>query len=359
MKLGGIDSYSLRREPPHNMTPTKITRPSGSSITHFSIESKIIAQSSRGGFSALRPHAAYTPANVSPADKLPTIYLLAAWMGAGRAMFNWEPHREDLASRLDRLIETKAIPPCIVVCPDLYVEYGGSQYINSDWVGHHSDHIIYELIPFVETHFPVLHGRDHRAVLGRSSGGFGALRLVMDYDDVFGAAACHAGDMGFEWVYRRSLIDLCVGLAKVKDPSVWLADIRQQKKLSGFDTHVLMLLGMCAFYSPNPNTVLGFDIPILIQNGELVETTWQRWLSHDPLSRLDQQSVVDRLGQLKKLFLDCGSRDQYFLQYGARQFVSKSKMLGIGLQYSEFDDNHSGTSYRFDESLPQLLAVIS
>ncbi len=336
-----------------------IPRPNGSVIRHFSMESRIIAQTSAGGFASIRPHVAYVPALPTPDAKLPTVYLLAAWMGAGRSMFNWEPHREDLASRLDRLITTKVIPPCVVVCPDLYVDYGGSQYVNSDWIGHHGDHIVHELVPFVERHFPVLTGAQHRAILGRSSGGFGALRFVMDYDDSFAAVGCHAGDMGFEWVYRRSLIDICVGLSKLRDPQLWLQELRKQKKLSGFDTHVLMMLGMCAFYSPNKATPLGFDIPISIRNGEIIEPIWQRWLDHDPLTRLDHQHAVDRLGRLKALYMDCGNRDQYFLQYGARQFSAKAEQLGIKHTYAEFDDNHSGTSYRFDESLPRLLTAIS
>jgi enterochelin esterase family protein len=274
-------------------------------------------------------------------------------------MFNWEPLKEDLASRLDRLIDANIIPPCVVVCPDLYIDYGGSQYINSEWVGNHGDHIVQELIPYVENNFPVLPGSRHRCVLGRSSGGFGALRLAMDYDDTFAAVGCHAGDMGFEWVYRRSLIDICVGLSKIRDPLLWQEDLRKQKKQSGFDTHVLMMLGMCAFYSPNPRTSLGFDVPISIRNGEIIEPIWQRWIEHDPLNRIENQKVTDRLGRLKSLFIDCGNRDQYFLQYGSRQFSAKAKDLGIPHTYQEFDDNHSGTSYRYDESLPILVNAIA
>ena len=280
-------------------------------------------------------------------------------MGSGRSMFNWEPFREDLASRLDRLINEKIIPPCVVICPDLYIDYGGSQYINSPWIGHHADHIVKELIPWVESNLPVARDAARRCVLGRSSGGFGALRFVMDFDDCFAAAACHAGDMGFEWVYRRSLIDICTALYKQRDPMLWMRDLSRQKKLSGFDTHVMMMMGMCGFYSPNPDSPLGFDIPVSIRDGEILEDIWQRWVEHDPLARLNHQVVVDRLGHLKNLFLDCGNKDQYFLQYGARQFSKKANALGVNHTYAEFDDNHSGTSYRFDESLPRLLAAIS
>ena len=334
-------------------------RPGGSVIRHFAVTSDILLSSGKAGFDHSRPHTAYIPREALAGAKVPVIYLLAPWTGAGRSMFNWEPFREDLASRFDRLISTKAIPPCVVICPDLFVDYGGSQYLNSSWVGHHADHIIKELIPYVETHFPVLKGTRHRGVMGRSSGGFGALRFAMDFDDVFAAVACHAGDMGFEWVYRRSLIDLCVGLNKIRDPLAWMEELKKQKKMSGFDTHVLMMLGMCAFYSPNPKSALGFDLPITLRDGEIIEDVWNKWLAHDPVEIIKDARAQERLGSLKHLFIDCGNRDQYFLQYGSRQFNGKLKKLGIEHKYAEFDDNHSGTAYRYDESLPGMLSALT
>jgi hypothetical protein len=54
------------------------------------------------------------------------------------------------------------------------------------------------------------------------------------------------------------------------------------------------------------------------------------------------------------LFIDCGSRDQYHLQYPARGLKRKLVDLGIEHRYEEFDDNHSGIDYRMDVSLPFL-----
>ena len=341
------------------MSNWDIPHSNGAVIRHFSLKSEILQKTSKAGFEAIRPHVAYLPQEGLAGQKLPTIYLLASWTGAGRSMFQWEAFREDLPTRLARLIKSKIIPPCVLICPDLYIDYGGSQYINSDYVGHHGDHIVKELIPYVEKNFPVLEGAGHRAVLGRSSGGFGALRLAMDYDNTFAAVACHAGDMGFEWVYRRSLIDLCTGLAKFQDPVTWMNELKKQKKMSGFDTHVLMMLGMCAFYSPNPSAPAGFDLPITLRNGEIIDEVWERWKTNDPLEILDQPLAQERLGRLRHLFIDCGNRDQYFLQFGSRQMNAKLKKHGIKHEYAEFDDNHSGTSYRFDESLPRLLNAMS
>ena len=40
-----------------------------------------------------------------------------------------------------------------------------------------------------------------RAVVGKSSGGYGALVMGAHHPDVFGHVASHAGDAGFEYCY--------------------------------------------------------------------------------------------------------------------------------------------------------------
>lgn len=334
----------------------KIPHPSGAEIVGCTIDSKLL-KNAPARFAAQRPHVAIVPP-VSGETRLPTLYCLAPWTSSGRSLVQWEAFREDLPTRVMRLIQSKQMPPCVVVCPDLYIDYGGSQFIDSEWIGPHARHIAEELIPWIETHLPVLNGAQHRGVFGRSSGGFGALRLAMDFSNLFQAVACHAGDMGFEWVYRRSLVDLCTGLAKYQNPEDYIAAMKQQKKISGWDTHILMLLGMSAFYSPNLRNPCGFDLPIDLRTAIIREDVYTRWSAHDPLERIQSSVCQDRLGNLKMLFIDCGNKDQYFLQYGSRQLSRYLKDHAIPHVYQEFDDNHSGTAYRYDESLPQLASAI-
>ena len=219
--------------------------PSGARISATWIESTIL-RDNLVGLEPRRPLAVYLPAAArDPSRRFPVLYALASWTGAGRTMLDWEPFRESLFARLNRLIDSGAMPPCVVVCPDLYTSYGGSQYINSAAMGRHGDFIVRELIPHVEAQFPVLPGPEHRGVFGRSSGGFGALRLALDYPGSFTAVACHSGDLGFDLVYGRDLIQLVAGLQPVDgDVGAWLAGLKEAPKLSGHDTHLLMLLGM-------------------------------------------------------------------------------------------------------------------
>lgn len=328
----------------------------GSSIWEWNHESTLLANTP-SKFSPLRPHRAFIPREAGQ-HSLPVLYLLAPWLSAGRAMFQWEPFREPLAVRVRRLIDDGHMEPCIIVSPDLYTDFGGSQFVDSSWLGPHASYIVKELIPWVENYLPVMKGASHRGVLGRSSGGFGALRLAMDFPNTFGAVACHAGDMGFDWSAQKSLIDLCTALIKFNHPLDYLTWAYQQKKLSGWDTHILMLLGLCAFYSPNPNEPWGFDLPINLKTAEINRDIYQNWTVHDPVQRAQSEFSQNALHNLKLLFIDCGNRDQYFLQYGSRKLSKILSQAGVKHTYQEFDDNHSGTAYRYDESLPRLVKAL-
>lgn len=293
-----------------------------------------------------------------PSDhRYPVYYCLAPWTSAGRTQAQWEPFKEALHDRVSRLTASGAIKPGIFVCPDLFTSFGGSQYINSDYVGPHGDHLVHELIPYIEAHYPALPGAASRAVFGRSSGGFGALRLAMDYPGSFAAVACHSGDMGFDLLYRRDLVDICYALARYSgDPEAYRAAVRSLPKLGGKDIHYLMLLGMAAFYSPKGKS--GYELPIDYYSGELKLDVWERWAAHDPVRLVDSEKVKESLKKLSLLYIDCGNRDQYHLHFGARQLRKKLENYGISHKAFEFDDNHSGTAYRYDVSLPLIDEVL-
>lgn len=338
------------------MTIWKMAHPSGAEIWGWQHDA-VRLKGAPYQQSSMRPHVAFVPPHAK-SENLPVIYYLPSWLSAGRAAFQWEAFREDLASRLMRLIQNGLMKPCVVVAPDLYTDYGGSQFIDSEWVGPHASYVVHELIPWVEKNLPVLKGVEHRGVFGRSSGGFGALRFAMDFPQTFSAVACHSGDMGFEWSVRRSIIDLCTGLVKFNHPLEYLSWASQQKKLSGWDTHLLMLLGSCAFYSPNPAEPWGFDLPIDLKSAEIIESVYEKWMAHDPVVRAAKMESLAALDSLKMLFIDCGNRDQYYLHFGSRMLSRVLREAGVKHTYQEFDDNHSGTSYRFDESLPRLAQAL-
>jgi hypothetical protein len=70
-------------------------------------------------------------------------------------------------------------------------------------------------------------------------------------------------------------------------------------------------------------------------------------------------ACLDRLRSLRTLFIDCGTKDQYNLVYGARQLHARLEREGVPHIYEEFPDNHSSTDYRMDRSLPVLAEALT
>jgi len=74
--------------------------------------------------------------------------------------------------------------------------------------------LVDEMLPALEARFRVRPGREHRAVFGKSSGGYGALVQGMRHAESWGAVACHSGDVDFDLLYRRELPGTLDALAR-------------------------------------------------------------------------------------------------------------------------------------------------
>jgi enterochelin esterase-like enzyme len=305
-----------------------------------------------------REVAVYLPPGYSEADS-PHIALwdLAAFTNAGPGHLNWRNHGENLPSRLDRLIGSGAMEPAVVVIPDCYTSLGGNQYVNSPAVGRYADYLVRELVPFVESRFNLLRNRDGRAVFGKSSGGYGALYHAMNHADTWGAAASHAGDVGFDLLFRGEFPTVCGVLAGYDgDPLAFLQAFWSRNRPSGHDYSTLMILAMAASYDPDPDDPARIRLPFDLRTCELKPERWQQWLAFDPLTLLDRHA--DGLRSLHGLYIDAGQYDQYHIQFGTRRLSDALAERGIPHRYEEFDGTHSAIDWRLDSSLPFLASAL-
>src|SRR4029079_16144798 len=106
----------------------------------------------------------YLPPEYDTKTRYPSVYLLAGFTGRGTMMLNESAWDENIQQRLDRLIATKAIQPMVVVLPDCFTRYGGSQYINSEGTGLYEDYFIKELVPYVDANFATIADSKRRGV---------------------------------------------------------------------------------------------------------------------------------------------------------------------------------------------------
>ena len=307
-----------------------------------------------------RPLFAYLPPGASDGAGLPAAYFLHGYTGSGRSWLNVSPWSPTVPERLDALVSAGEVPPLVGVFVDGWTALGGSQWINSPAMGRYQDYLADDVVAFVERTLSTRPDRQARAVLGKSSGGYGALRLGSDRPEVFAHLACHAGDAGFDWCYGPDLPRAAAALLAAGDAAAWLeAAVRRagQTKLAGSDHPVLNVIAMSAAYSPDPGAPLGAGLPFELPSGRMRPAVWARWLEQDPVRFVPRSLQAFRT--LSTVFLDCGTRDEFNLRWGARQVAEALRAGGVDVIHEEFEDGHLGINYRYDRSLRLLGARLA
>jgi len=299
------------------------------------------------------------PGYDGPDDRVyPVLWSLSAYTSSGPAQVAWKNHGENLPQRLDRLVASGAMPPAIVVMPDTYTALGGNQFVDTPAMGAYATYLVEELIPEVDRRYRTVAEAGGRAAFGKSSGGFGALHLATRHPGVFGAVASHAGDCGFDRVYVRDFPVCCDELAAWdRDLEAFVAGFWRSHRPGARAFQTLMILCLAASYSPAPGEPLNLELPFDLVTARLDEAVWARWAAFDPVGFGEAEHAA--LAALDGLWLDAGSRDQYFIHYGTRELSGRLAGAGVDHHHEEFDGTHSGLDWRLDHSLPWLLGRLS
>lgn len=335
--------------PRHNYEPAR------GHVVQLTIDSRVLRDNLIG-----EPHertvAVYLPPDYDDGDaRYPLMLSLAGFTGSGLKQLAWQGFGESLPQRLDRLRAAGSMGAVVMAFPDCFTRLGGNQYVNSEAMGAWSDFLLEELLPVLESEFRLLPGARHRAVFGKSSGGYGALVQGMLHGDRWGGVACHSGDIGFETAFLSDWPKVLATLGEVDfDVEAFVERFHASPKVRGEQLYALMFLALCASYDPAPDAPLGVRLPVDPRTCKIDVERWSNWMAHDPLVMLEREGCVASLRSLEALYLDCGSRDPYHLHFGARRFVDRLAELEVPHLYDEFDDTHSGIDYRLDVSLPFL-----
>lgn len=287
----------------------------------------------------------YLPPDYEEDKFYPSVYVLTGFTGRGKMLLNDAAFTPNFAQRMDKLINDGKIRPMIAVLPDCFTHYGGSQYINSSATGNYEDYLVKEIVPFVDENFHTIKDKDSRAVMGKSSGGYGALIMAMRHSDIFGLACSTSGDAYFEHCY---LSDIPKAFRAIKgEPQKFIEKFWDEDAKKGKDDFSgLNIIGMSACYSPNGTE---FDLPFDFQTGEIREDIWAKWLENDPVRLVEK--YADNLKSLKLLYIDAGTRDEFALDIGAKILCKKLRDFDIPHVHEEFDDGHFNINYRQNRSL--------
>lgn len=281
--------------------------------------------------------------------RYPCVVCLSGFTGNARSWFNFQAWVPSMDQRLDALV-ARGMPEMILVFPDCFTRYGGSQYLDSPAVGAYRSHLLREILPLVDRKYRTKPGPRYRGVMGKSSGGYGAITLAMEHPDLFSAVACHSGDMYFEYLYK---LEFPIAFRKLHHIGGLRAFFEKFDELpkSGKEDHALMdTIAMSACYSPNLRSAPHlFDLPFEEKLGKLRDNIWKKWKEKDPLEIVKQRGK--NLKSFGVVHVECGRKDEFYLDIGTRMFCDELSRMGVNHQYEEFDGGHFNIQFRYDVSL--------
>ncbi|HEY2930609.1 MAG TPA: alpha/beta hydrolase-fold protein [Acidobacteriota bacterium] len=186
---------------------------------------------------------------------------------------------------LDRLIADKKVGELVVAIPD-----GGRSFYTNYYDGSrkYEDAVLQEFIPYVESHYRILRGTKSRALSGSSMGGYGALKIGMKHPDLFDSVSAHSA------------------VLVPKFPEVIEPGTRQARYLQ-------ILEGP-------------FGKPF----------NRDYWESENPLRLAEDPQKFRNL----KLYFDCGDKDRYGFDEGARELHRVLEEKGFKHEFAILPGDH-------------------
>jgi S-formylglutathione hydrolase FrmB len=311
-----------------------------------------------------RPLWVYLPPGYDedPGRRYPTVYQVQGMAGQLDMWRNRAAFRLNFPELADQLFARGEAPPCILVYVDCWTSYGGSQFLDSAGTGRYHTFLCDEVVPWVDARYRTLAAREHRGIAGKSSGGYGAMVTPMLRPDLFGGLATHAGDALFELCYgtdfgkcARALRDFYQGSwerfreeFRSRSGGSWESSWSRSRSEDGV---LLNQLAMAACYSTDPDGTI--HQPFDAATGQLIPEVWERWLAWDPVRMVRRHA--EALRSLRAIYVDAGTRDEYYLDLGAEAFRRELEAAGITDVFFElFDGGHGGIDYRYPIALKYL-----
>ncbi|MGW2311046.1 alpha/beta hydrolase [Actinomadura luteofluorescens] len=304
-----------------------------------------------------RPVLVYVPPGYDdePDRRYPSVYVITGFTGHVGIWRNRMPYRRPFPETADAVFASGEAPPAIVVFVDAWTAHGGSQFVDSPGTGRYHSYICDEIVPWVDGHYRTLDAPGHRAISGKSSGGYGAMITPMLRPDLFGALATHAGDALFEYCYLTEF-PKCVRHLRKYDGDIgrWWDDFRSRTSFTKpEDMELLNILGMALCYSAREDGTA--ELPFDPVTGVLRPKVWERWLAWDPVRMVPEHAEAMR--SQRAIWIDGGTRDEWYLDIGAQAFHRALLDAGVAedvIHFELFDAGHGGIDYRYPLALSWL-----
>ncbi|TFG17220.1 MAG: alpha/beta hydrolase [Promethearchaeota archaeon] len=232
---------------------------------------------------------------------------------------------------IDQKIKEGVFPPFILVQPDgsmgikakfeLKNDIGidqtkGSFYVNSPHTGNFGDSIFIDLIKYVDENFRTIPDKTHRAIMGASMGGYGALFAAMNYPNLFNSAVSLSPVITpYELLNHHMIVPLFARIYGKK------------KALRQGDKELVDILDTIdLIFSPDsrlvPEDIDPSNRKFNLDNQKGIEN----WTHSDLVELLNQKG--ENLSHLK-LLINCEESDEFNLAYQVKNFHEKLNEMNI------------------------------
>jgi S-formylglutathione hydrolase FrmB len=293
---------------------------------------------------AERRIAVFLPSQYGAGRPLPVVYWLPGFGGGPDGFIGDAAGNEMMVQS----IADKGAPVVFVVI-DGRTRWGCSQYIDSPGQGRYATYIAREIVPFVEAHFAVSHDRLDRIIAGHSSGGFGALRVAIQFPSVFGRCIAMSPDSDFEISHRPLAMKPEVVNTPLAQIRAWQEDATADRPtmVTGETNYIVAL---SAAYAPLGRSKPGRFEWLFTESGQFREEIWKRWMANDPLEIVRRDPKA--LKREASVYLDGGHTDSYKANIGASKISAILASRGIRTLFYESPGGH-GTNkpYRIAKAI--------
>jgi S-formylglutathione hydrolase FrmB len=307
-----------------------------------------------------RPLLVYTPPgyDAEPDRRYPSVYVIQGYTGFVTGWRNRRAFRPSFPEEADAMFTRGDAPPAVVVYVDAWTAYGGSQFVDSPGTGAYHSYLCDEVVPYVDARYRTLAAPEHRGIAGKSSGGFGAMITPMLRPDLFGGLATHAGDALYEACYVPEF-PKAVRILREHDGDIgaWWEGFRGGTYSTDPDDDMLlaMLLGVAACFSARADGTP--ELPFDTTTGALVPDAWQRWLDWDPVRMAPK--YADALHSARAIWIDGGTKDEWFLDLGAEAFRRALSDLGVADDVVHFELVEGATHSTIDRQYAMALGWLA
>ena len=249
---------------------------------------------------------------------------------------------------LDRAINEGILRPLIVVMPDHHTLYRGSYYTNSSYTGNWADFTAIDLVNFIDENYRTISKRESRGIAGHSMGGYGALKIAMQYPETFSITyGLSPATISFikEWSPSFNIFPSYNIFKRVSELKT------REEVVTGLDEFLPnAAIAMARTFSPNPdNPPFYADFPFEYVEDSLIvrDDVIKLWEEHCLVNMVS--SHVENLRKLKAIKFDWGRNEEFgFIPVVNLRFSQELEQYGIKHFPEVYLGNHTNMLWTED-----------